>query len=242
MVIEEPLEIRLNGRAVSVTMRTPGDDEALALGFLWSEGVVVEPGEVIEAEQLEANVVDIRVAAAVLERGGWQRNFYTTSSCGVCGKASLSMVRAPGGIVPPAPAISVETLPALPARLRAAQEAFARTGGLHAAAWVEPTALGLRDVAEDVGRHNAVDKIVGRALAEGRLPVTGQILAVTGRAGFELVQKAVAAGFAALLAIGAPSSLAVTLAEERGLGLVAFLRGNAYNVYARPERFLLPSS
>ncbi|MHB8416975.1 MAG: formate dehydrogenase accessory sulfurtransferase FdhD [Myxococcales bacterium] len=239
VAIEEPLEVRLNGRAISVTMRTPGDDEALALGFLWGEGILARPSEVIRTDQISENAVDVRVAASVLERGGWQRNFYSTSSCGICGKASLSMIRAPGGRVPPGEPIQSAQLPALIGRLRAVQALFERTGGVHAAAWVDP-ALIPRHVAEDIGRHNAVDKIVGQALREGRLPLAGQILFVSGRAGFELAQKAVAAGFAALVAVGAPSSLAVALAEERGLGLVGFLRPDGFNVYAHSERFCAP--
>ncbi|HUB05604.1 MAG TPA: formate dehydrogenase accessory sulfurtransferase FdhD [Myxococcales bacterium] len=234
---EEPLELRLNGRAISVTMRTPGDDEALALGFLWGEGIVLDQAEVIGTEQAAEHVVDVRVTAAVLERGGWQRNFYTASSCGVCGKASLSMIRAPGGSVTPSAPIDIGALPGLAERLGARQAIFARTGGVHAAAWIEPQALGVRDLAEDVGRHNAVDKIVGRAFSSGRVPLSGQLLAVSGRAGFELVQKAIAGGFAALAAVGAPSSLAIALAEERGLGLIGFLRERGFNIYARPERF-----
>lgn len=239
VVVEEPLELRLSGRAISVTLRTPGQDEALALGFLWGEGIVQARDEVIRVEQAAGNVVDVQVAAAVLERGGWQRNFYSTSSCGVCGKASLSMIRAPGGQAPPAPPVPAAGLPALAERLRASQPLFARTGGLHAAAWVDER-LEPRAVAEDVGRHNAVDKIVGAAFWERRLPLAGQTLFVSGRAGFELVQKAVAAGFGALVAVGAPTSLAIALAEERGLGLAGFLREGGLNVYAHPERFELP--
>ncbi len=239
VVVEEPLELRLNGRAISVTLRTPGEDEALALGFLWGEGIVQARAEVIRVEKDGDNVVDVQVAPAVLARGGWQRNFYSTSSCGVCGKASLSMIRAPGGNVPEGEPIPAEKLPALAERLRAAQPLFAKTGGLHAAAWVDES-LGPRAIAEDVGRHNAVDKIVGQAFWGELLPLAGQLLFVSGRAGFELVQKAVAAGFSALVAVGAPTSLAISLAEERGLGLAGFLRESGVNVYTHPERFLLP--
>jgi FdhD protein len=236
VAVEEPLELRLNGKAISVTLRTPGDDEALALGFLWGEGILTRRAELISVEQVAENAVNAQVAAAVLERGGWQRNFYATSSCGVCGKASLSMIRAPGGVVAAASPLRPEMLLPLPAKARAAQEIFARTGGLHAAAWVDPEGE-IRCLREDVGRHNAVDKVVGRALLDGSLPLGGQLLFVSGRAGFELVQKAIAAGFAALLAVGAPSSLAVSLAQERGLGLAGFLRADGMNVYAHPERF-----
>lgn len=238
VVLEEPLEIRLNGRAVSVTMRTPGDDAALALGFLWGEGIVQRPDDILGVEEASENAVDVQVSAAVLQRGGWQRNFYSTSSCGVCGKASLSQIRAPGGSPAPSEPLPAGDLPAILGPLRAAQAVFERTGGLHAAGRVGAD-LTLRCIAEDVGRHNAVDKLVGAALLNQEVPLTGEVLAVTGRAGFELVQKAVAAGFAALVAVGAPSSLGIVLAKERGLGLVGFLRENGFNIYASPERFSL---
>jgi FdhD protein len=236
VALEEALELRLNGRPISVTLRTPGDDPDLALGFLWGEGIIEKAGEVISIDQPAENAVDVRVAAAVLERGGWQRNFFATSSCGVCGKASLSMVRAPGGRVPEAAPLPRELFVDLASRVREHQPAFQRTGGLHAAAWVDPGGT-LQLVREDIGRHNAVDKVVGHAFRQGRLPLAGQLLFVSGRAGFELVQKAVAAGFSALAAVGAPSSLAVSLAEERGLGLAGFLRDEGMNLYAHPERF-----
>jgi FdhD protein len=240
VAVEEPLELRLNGKAISVTLRTPGDDEALAVGFLWGEGILAVREELISVEQVAENAVNVQVAAAVLERGGWQRNFYATSSCGVCGKASLSMIRAPGGIVPASAPLQPGLMLPLPAKARAAQEIFSRTGGLHAAAWVDPAGE-IRCLREDIGRHNAVDKVVGRALLDGALPLAGQLLFVSGRAGFELVQKAIAAGFAALLAVGAPSSLAVSLAIERSLGLAGFLRADGMNVYAHPARFGLPA-
>ncbi len=236
VAVEEPLELRLNGKAISVTLRTPGDDEALAVGFLWGEGILGSRGELISVEQAAENAVNVQVAGAVLERGGWQRNFYATSSCGVCGKASLSMIRAPGGVVAASAPLRPERLLPLPAKARAIQEVFARTGGLHAAAWVDPEGEP-RCLREDVGRHNAVDKVVGQALLDDKLPLGGQLLFVSGRAGFELVQKAIAAGFAALLAVGAPSSLAISLAQERSLGLAGFLRADGMNVYAHPERF-----
>lgn len=236
VAVEEPLELRLNGKAISVTLRTPGDDEVLAVGFLWGEGILTSRAELISVEQVAENAVNVQVAAAVLERGGWQRNFYATSSCGVCGKASLSMIRAPGGTVGAAAPLQPGRLLPLPEKARVFQEVFARTGGLHAAAWVDPEGA-IRCLREDIGRHNAVDKVVGRALLDGALPLAGQLLFVSGRAGFELVQKAVAAGFAALLAVGAPSSLAVSLAQERSLGLAGFLRADGMNVYAHPERF-----
>ncbi|MHB1847300.1 MAG: formate dehydrogenase accessory sulfurtransferase FdhD, partial [Deltaproteobacteria bacterium] len=228
VAVEAPLEIRLNGRAISVTMRSPGEDEPLALGFLWGEGILERPDELIGVEQVADDAVDVRVAAAVLARGGWQRNFFASSSCGLCGKASLSLLRAPGGRVAEGPPLSSAVLTGLPERVRAAQPTFARTGGLHAAAWVSPDGT-LQQVSEDIGRHNAVDKVVGAALLLGRLPLTGALLFVSGRAGFELVQKAIAAGFGALGAVGAATSLSVALADERGLGLAGFVRDGGFN-------------
>ncbi|MEU6488683.1 formate dehydrogenase accessory sulfurtransferase FdhD [Streptomyces sp. NPDC046887] len=244
---EEPLEIRLNGRPLAVTMRTPGDDFALATGFLVSEGVVAAAEEVRSVVYCAGaqddgtntyNVVDVGLAPGVpVPETGLERNVYTTSSCGLCGKASLDAVRTstrftlgpgPTGITP-------ELLAALPERLRAAQRVFDRTGGLHAAALFSPAGE-LLDVREDVGRHNAVDKLVGRALREGLLPLDGTILLVSGRASFELAQKAVMAGVPFLAAVSAPSSLAVELAAETGLTLVGFLRGRSMNVYAGEHR------
>lgn len=237
LVAEEgPLELRLNGRPISVTLRTPGDDEDLALGFLWGEGILLAAGEYVRVEQVAEDAVDVRVAAAVLERGVPLRNFLTTSACGLCGKASLAAISAPGGVLPDAPPLPLTILKGLPDRVRAVQPIFSLTGGLHAAAWVDPTGV-LRCVREDVGRHNAVDKVVGRCLAQGAVPMVGQLLFVSGRAGFELVQKAIAAGFSALVAVGAPTSLATELAVARGLGLGGFLRADGLNLYAHPRRF-----
>ncbi|WP_030667088.1 formate dehydrogenase accessory sulfurtransferase FdhD [Streptomyces rimosus] len=253
LVGEEPLEIRLGGRPLAITMRTPGDDFALAAGFLVSEGVLGDAGELAnivycagatEDGSNTYNVVDVQLAPGVpVPDITLERNVYTTSSCGLCGKASLDAVRtstrwpldppagAPARIVP-------ATLSALPGRLRAAQRVFDRTGGLHAAALFDADGE-LLDVREDVGRHNAVDKVVGRALQDGRLPLRDTILMVSGRASFELVQKAVMAGIPTLAAVSAPSSLAVDLAAESGLTLVGFLRGSSMNVYAGAERLAL---
>ncbi|MGW7354131.1 formate dehydrogenase accessory sulfurtransferase FdhD [Streptomyces sp. NPDC054784] len=247
LVAEEPLEIRLNGKPLAITMRTPGDDFSLAAGFLVSEGVVGAKDEVTGIAYCAGatadgantyNVVDVRLAPDVpLPDITLERNVYTTSSCGLCGKASLDAVRtrtrwpaaetaghAPFRIAP-------DTLTLLPDRLRAAQRVFDRTGGLHGAALfaADGTLLGVR---EDVGRHNAVDKLVGDALRDGALPLTSALLLVSGRASFELAQKAVMAGIPALAAVSAPSSLAVDLAAETGLTLVGFLRGGSMNVYA----------
>jgi FdhD protein len=254
LVAEEPLEIRLGGRPLAITMRTPGDDFALAAGFLVSEGVlgtaeelaaIVYCGGATENSSNTYNVVDVRLAEGVpLPVITLERNVYTTSSCGVCGKASLDAVRTTARwAMSDAPGLQLtpELLAALPDRLRAAQRVFERTGGLHAAALF--TAGGeLVDIREDVGRHNAVDKVVGRALQQGLLPLSDKILLVSGRVSFELVQKAVMAGIPVLAAVSAPSSLAVDLAAESGLTLVGFLRGTSMNVYAGEHRIVLSAA
>ncbi|WP_059007436.1 formate dehydrogenase accessory sulfurtransferase FdhD [Streptomyces specialis] len=243
LVGEEPLEIRVDGRPLAVTMRTPGDDFALATGFLVSEGALGAPEEVARISYCGGadtyNVVDVRFAAGVAPPDvSLERHVYTSSSCGVCGKASLAAVRTTARWPVPLTGdlrVEPEVLAALPDRLRDAQRVFARTGGLHAAALF--TADGdLLDVREDVGRHNAVDKLVGRAFERGLLPLSGAGLLVSGRASFELVQKAVMAGIPMLAAVSAPSALAVDLAAETGVTLVGFLRGTSMNVYAGAER------
>ncbi|POX46159.1 sulfurtransferase FdhD [Streptomyces sp. Ru71] len=248
LVAEEPLEIRLNGRPLAITMRTPGDDFALAAGFLVSEGVLAEEsdlqnivycaGATVDGSNTY-NVVDVKTAGHVVVPDiTLERNVYTTSSCGLCGKASLDAVRTttrwPVADTPPL-RVTPQLLTGLPDRLRAAQRVFDRTGGLHAAALFSEEGE-LLDVREDVGRHNAVDKLVGRALRNGDLPLSRAILLVSGRASFELAQKAVMAGIPVLAAVSAPSSLAVDLAAETGLTLVGFLRGASMNVYAGEER------
>ncbi|MER5872571.1 formate dehydrogenase accessory sulfurtransferase FdhD [Streptomyces sp. NPDC002044] len=249
LVAEEPLEIRLNGRPLAITMRTPGDDFALAVGFLVSEGALGAAADVRAVTYCEGaaedgtntyNVVNVQLAPGVpVPDITLERNVYTTSSCGLCGKASLDAVRTasrfPGAAAADPVRLSAQLLARLPDRLREAQKVFDRTGGLHAAGLF--TAEGeLLDVREDVGRHNAVDKIVGRALRAGRLPLTGAVLLVSGRASFELAQKAVMAGIPVLAAVSAPSSLAVDLALESGMTLVGFLRGPDMNIYAGEER------
>ncbi|MEU3737403.1 formate dehydrogenase accessory sulfurtransferase FdhD [Streptomyces sp. NPDC032198] len=253
LVAEEPLEIRLNGKALAITMRTPGDDFALAAGFLVSEGVLGSADDlqsIVYCAGATAdgsntyNVVDVKTAPGlVLPDINLERNVYTTSSCGLCGKASLDAVRTTarwaiddtdGGDTPPV-RLGTELLAGLPDRLRAAQRVFDRTGGLHAAALFSEDGE-LLDIREDVGRHNAVDKLVGRALQDGRLPLSRAVLLVSGRASFELAQKAVMAGIPVLAAVSAPSSLAVDLAAETGLTLVGFLRGSSMNVYAGEHR------
>jgi FdhD protein len=253
LVAEEPLEIRLNGRPLAITMRTPGDDFALATGFLVSEGVLAAADEVASVVYCAGataggsntyNVVDVRLAPGVAVPDiSLERNVYTSSSCGLCGKASLDAVRTTTRLPIAAtgePRLTPELLSSLPERLRAGQAVFERTGALHAAALFGGDGE-LLDLREDVGRHNAVDKLVGRALREGRLPLAGRILMVSGRASFELAQKAVMAGIPVLAAVSAPSSLAVDLAQETGLTLIGFLRGNSMNVYAGEARVVLAS-
>nr|WP_168513263.1 formate dehydrogenase accessory sulfurtransferase FdhD [Streptomyces sp. S1D4-11]QIY99477.1 formate dehydrogenase accessory sulfurtransferase FdhD [Streptomyces sp. S1D4-11] len=254
LVAEEPLEIRLNGKPLAITMRTPGDDFALAAGFLVSEGVFGEADEVQNIVYCAGatvdgsntyNIVDVRTAPGVVMPDiTLERNVYTTSSCGLCGKASLDAVRTTarwaiddGADAPPV-RLEPALLAGLPDRLREAQRVFDRTGGLHAAALFTEDGEML-DVREDVGRHNAVDKLVGRALQRGDLPLSRTILLVSGRASFELAQKAVMAGIPVLAAVSAPSSLAVDLAAETGLTLVGFLRGPSMNVYAGEHRIAL---
>ncbi|WP_314612451.1 formate dehydrogenase accessory sulfurtransferase FdhD [Streptomyces stackebrandtii] len=251
LVAEEPLEIRLNGRPIAITMRTPGDDFALAAGFLVSEGVLAAASDVrnivycagaTDDGRNTYNVVDVQLAPDVAVPDiSLERNVYTTSSCGLCGKASLDAVRTtarfPIADTPPV-RIAPSLLSVLPERLRAAQRVFDSTGGLHAAALFTEDGE-LLDVREDVGRHNAVDKLVGRALREGLLPLERAVLLVSGRASFELAQKAVMAGIPVLAAVSAPSSLAVDLAAETGLTLVGFLRGANMNVYAGEHRIAL---
>ena len=254
LVAEEPLEIRLNGKPLAITMRTPGDDFALAAGFLVSEGVLANAydlqnivycaGATVDGSN-SYNVVDVRTSPeVVIPDITLERNVYTTSSCGLCGKASLDAVRTTARWpIADTPPVRVEPalLASLPDRLRAAQRVFDRTGGLHAAALFSEAGE-LLDIREDVGRHNAVDKLVGRALQNGDLPLSRVILLVSGRASFELAQKAVMAGIPVLAAVSAPSSLAVDLAAETGLTLVGFLRGSNMNVYAGEDRIALQAT
>nr|MDT0663156.1 formate dehydrogenase accessory sulfurtransferase FdhD [Micromonospora sp. DSM 115978] len=251
LAVEEPLEIRVGAagpgrrQPLAVTMRTPGDDLDLALGFLLTEGVIRTVDDVRTAQLCAGtdtpntyNVVDVVLAAGVPPPvTDPQRNFYTTSSCGVCGKASIDAVRTRSGfdVAGDPLTLPAATLAALPGRLRAAQRGFDRTGGLHAAGLF--TAAGdLVALREDVGRHNAVDKVVGWAAREHRLPLTGHLLLVSGRASFELTQKAWMAGIPLLAAVSAPSTLAADLAAEAGMTLVGFLRGDTMNVYTGTAR------
>jgi FdhD protein len=238
LAVEEPLEIRLNGSPLTVTMRTPGDDIDLAAGFLAAEGVAAGPGDIAGIRMCAENVADVTLAGdAAVAAAGLRRSFLTTSACGVCGKDSIAAiaVRARYDVAADPVRVSPAVLAALPGRLREAQRVFASTGGLHAAGLftAEGTLLALR---EDVGRHNAVDKVVGLALRDGHLPLAGRVLVVSGRASFELAQKALVAGIPVLAAVSAPSSLAVELAEQSGMTLVGFLRGTTMNVYTGAHR------
>jgi len=245
LAAEEPLEIRLRKESLAVTMRTPGQDIDLAMGFLLTEGIIGTPDDVVTAQLCAGtdtpntyNVVDVVLGAHVPPPDtDPSRNFYTTSSCGVCGKASIDAVRTRSRFDVGGDGVTVaaRTLAELPDKLRAAQRTFDRTGGLHAAGLF--TADGdLVVLREDVGRHNAVDKVIGWALREGRLPLTGHVLLVSGRASFELTQKAWMAGIPLLAAVSAPSTLAAELADEAGMTLVGFLRGSAMNVYTGTQR------
>ena len=234
VAVEEPLEIRVDGSAVTVTMRTPGHDEELALGFLFGEGLIDGPRTAGPSDDLAANVVDVR---GPLLRDPGARRFYTTSSCGVCGKGSLEEVAVHAPVLPPGPRVERALLAALPERLR--QPAFSRTGGMHATGLFTAAGAPLL-VREDVGRHNAMDKAIGRALLDGLLPLAGHVVCVSGRLSFELVQKAAVAGAPILVGVGAPSSLAIELAADRGMTLAGFARGDRVNVYSGGERVGAP--
>ncbi|NNF59316.1 MAG: formate dehydrogenase accessory sulfurtransferase FdhD [Rhodothermaceae bacterium] len=252
---EEPLEIRLaytlRGESrlqrLAVTMRTPGHDAELAVGFLVSEGAVRAPQDIFAVEsaplqggQTDPNIVVVRLAEhTTFDVGRLERHVYTTSSCGVCGKASLEAVGVAGApVLPPGPTLTAATIHALPRTLRAAQAVFEQTGGLHAAALFTPRGALVR-VREDVGRHNALDKLVGSFFLDGRTVPPAHLLFVSGRASFELAQKALMAGISVLAAVGAPSSLAVDLADEFGMTLLGFVRDDRFNVYAGAERLTL---
>ena len=233
LAVEEPLEIRVNGTAVAVTMRTPGHDEELALGFCLTEGL--RPVSARPADDLAANVVEVDAPAADL--GRIQRSFYTSSSCGVCGKGALEAVAVDAPRVESDLTVPFAVVAALPEALAAAQATFALTGGLHATGLF--TADGeLVCAREDVGRHNAMDKVTGWALGEDRLPLARSVLCVSGRLSFELVQKAAVAGCPVLVAVGAPSSLAVELAADRGVTLCGFVRDGSATVYTEPDRIV----
>jgi FdhD protein len=231
VAVEEPLEIRVGGAPIAVTMRTPGHDEELALGFCLSEGIPALAAR--PPEDLAANTIEI--AAEGFDAAALKRNFYTSSSCGVCGKGALEAVAVDAPRVESGLNVPSELVAVLPDRLRAAQHAFAVTGGLHATGLFDRRGE-LLCVREDVGRHNAMDKVVGWSLGAGLLPLADKILCVSGRLSFELVQKAAVAGCPMLVAVGAPSSLAVELARDRGITLCGFVRDGSLNVYTEQWR------
>jgi FdhD protein len=246
LATEEPMEIRVEEpgaeqRSIAVTMRTPGHDFELAVGFLFTEGLISGQADVrsvrycaVPREEQHYNVVSV-VAARPLPAVQSQRNFYATSSCGLCGKASLDAIETRCAPVADGPVVDASLLVTLPEELRRAQSVFDRTGGLHAAALFDPAGK-LLVAREDVGRHNAVDKVIGAELLAGRLPLSDRILLVSGRASFEIVQKAARAGVPIICAVSAPSSLAVDTARRFGMTLAGFLRDERFNVYAGPER------
>ena len=247
---EEPLQISLDGAPLSIVMRTPGNDLELALGLLWAEQVIRSPGDVIgvrisaeaaeaeaslhvAADLVESNQIDVHLRSAPGRRP--ERSFLSSSACGVCGATTVESLALDFPRLEPGPTLDASVLTRLADRLRERQRIFESTGGLHAAGLFD-TAGELELLREDIGRHNAVDKIVGRAFLDRLLPLRDRVLAVSGRAGYEVVQKAVAAGIPILAAVGAPSSLAVATAERFGMTLVGFLREDRFNVYTSPER------
>jgi FdhD protein len=244
LAAEEPLEIRINtagrDKAISVTMRTPGNDFELAVGFLTTEGVIGGKDDIDQVRycvggptEQQYNIVTVALRPGVsFDEERLQRNFYTTSSCGVCGKASLDAIALQDPpALPEGPVVDASLVATLPLRLRESQKVFARTGGLHAAGLFTPEGKDVV-VREDVGRHNAVDKVVGWLVLEGRFPAAESVLVVSGRASFEIMQKALAAGIPVVAAVGAPSSLAVDVAERFGMTLAGFVRDESLNVYA----------
>ncbi len=253
VVTEEPLQLMLEGKPLSVVMRTPGNDLELCLGLLFSEGIVrsldelkmirisAESGETegrirVKPDLVESNQVDVHLAGAA--RRIPERSMLSSSACGVCGTVLIEDLRRDLAVLPDGPGVDPSMLPGLVDVLRQGQGVFDRTGGLHAAGLFDATGK-LICLREDVGRHNAVDKVVGRALLDEELPLPGAVLVVSGRAGYEIVQKSISAGIPMLAAVGAPSSLAVALAREFNQTLVGFLRGDRFNVYSGPERLAL---
>jgi FdhD protein len=244
LAAEEPLEIRIDGKSLTVTMRTPGHDEELAAGFLWTEGLIESAGQITEIRKLTPagaardNIVSVELGEHSFDPEILQRNFFAASSCGICGKASIEAIRV-RGLAPPNADFHIdpELLCELPGRLRDQQQLFARTGGLHAAGLFD-TAGRLLVLREDIGRHNAVDKVIGWALMKGLLPLSHCAMMVSGRGGFEIVQKALAAGIPVLASVSAPSNLAVKLAREMSLTLIGFLRDRRFVIYSNPQRCL----
>ena len=250
VVTEEPLQLMLDGEALSVVMRTPGNDVELCIGLMFSEGIVrakedvravrisaeadeAEAGVRLESVLVESNQVDVQLAGKARRKP--ERSMLSSSACGVCGTVLIEDLRRDLARLPAGPAVDPALLPTLVDRLRSGQGVFDRTGGLHAAGLFTPGG-DLVCLREDVGRHNAVDKVVGRAFLDQRLPARNSILVVSGRAGYEIVQKSISAGISVLAAVGAPSSLAVALAREFNQTLIGFLKGDRFNVYSAPER------
>jgi FdhD protein len=235
VAVEAPLEVRIGGKPITVLMRTPGHDEELITGFLFNEGVLSDADDIISIESESTNVLEVRLMIARKLPG--ERLFFSNASCGICGKQSLASIEVQGLPIESKLTVSRQILSKLPERLRAAQPLFAQTGGAHASGLF--TSHGeLIAVREDVGRHNALDKLMGWALAEGRVPLSDSLLLVSGRLSYELVQKAIAGGIPLVAAVGAPSSLAVELAERFHITLVGFLRATGMNVYAHAERVI----
>lgn len=235
LVVEEPMEIRLDGTSLAVVMRTPGDDADLALGFAITEGIVTTPERIAGVTELGEGRVDLVTSEGVtIDPARFQRNFYSTSSCGVCGKASIDAIRVTGAVPPSGPVVSAETILALPGRLLEGQAAFHSTGGLHAAAAFDPDGE-IVAIREDVGRHNAVDKVVGH-LAQESWPLPSLGLMVSGRVSFEITQKAAVAGISLICGVSAASSLAVDLASEFSMTVIGFLRDEGFTVYTGEER------
>jgi FdhD protein len=239
VAVEEPLQIRLGDADVAITMRTPGHDRELALGFLYTEGLLANPDQIAEVRVDESAAVIVTLIAGLAPDID-ARRFYVTSSCGICGKASIDALAASGCAMLPAgqPKLSADLVPHLPAKLREAQALFEHTGGLHAAGLFN-TAGELLYVREDVGRHNAVDKLIGAAFLERQLPLHDHVLMLSGRISFELVQKAVTAGIPIVVAVGAPSSLAIQTALRFGMTLIGFVRGERFNVYTAGDRLIV---
>ena len=241
IAVEAPLEIRVGGKALTVVMRTPGHDEELARGFLYAESLVDDAADIVAITRPEkltgdelGNVVDVTLRPGARTPAG-ERLFYASSSCGVCGKNAISALRVRAPVVTSSLRVSPATLSALPDRLRAAQPLFARTGGVHASGLFAADGA-LEAAREDVGRHNALDKLIGWALTLGRIPLAERLLVVSGRVSYEIVQKAIAAGIPLIAAVGAPSTLAIDLAEQFEVTLVGFLRDGGMNVYTHGER------
>lgn len=236
LAVEEPLEIRLGKTPLSVTMRTPGHDVELAAGFLFTEGIISDHSELSTLEAAGANTIAAQITGDVRSHLDLRRNFLATSSCGICGKASIEAIRI-RGVKPTNSAFRIDpdVLCSLPGSLREAQAFFGRTGGLHAAAAFSARGE-MMVLREDIGRHNAVDKVVGWALLNNQVPLSNSVLMVSGRGGFEIAQKALVAGFPILASVSAPSSLAVQIARELGMTMVGFLRGRRFVVYSEPSR------